>query len=511
MKTNLIYLFFFLGLLCACSNEDYDSPLQQAEALQVTVRVGDFVTIGATDTRATDSGNTTTFEEGDRMGIIVLDKDNNILSDNIPYIYSGSAWSFDSNSNEGKTTVNYNNRASTYLAYFPYSKDADGINSIDGLKAKFQPLPDQRSKDAYRASDLLVWSSASENAPLTKLEIKFKHAYSLLSFSLSIKCKINGSETSYASSLVSDVSITLDGDPYSAYKANDGSYRIITVPQNTGVTSGYWFCSYSAKTYNGTVSVSSLAEEYRYVLTPSLNIGDYSLDKAKIGDFYCKSSDGSTGYLIPGDIAELSDDQKSACLGIVMKVGKDNSGDWKDEGSYKQKGTTTDMGTIHGYVLALKDGNGGNTCAWGPTNNTVGTDQSQYVLFCGYTNTQIIKNYVSNDSGKTLQNDFPAAYHASEGYETRESGKYSSPSNSSGWFLPSAGQCWYWYQNRDLLKVSMDKVGGDEWQNYYWSSSEGGDYPASYACYVVFRLGGVYRDGSKSGDRNFRVRSSLAF
>lgn len=501
-----------LLLLSACSGDNDELPgggdTTPPDVLHIEVSASDFTHVGSTDTRATDNGSTTTFESGDCIGITVLDNNSNVLSNNIPYKYNGSTWVFDSGNSEGKTAIFYDNKAATYLAYFPYSAEANDAKSEAELKAKFQPLSDQRSKDAYRASDLLVWST-SNDTPLTKLEIQFKHAYSSLAFSSSveIKCNITGesSETTYNSSLISDVSFTLNGEPYSAYKAADGSYRIVTVPQST-ITSARWFCTYSAKTYTGSVSVNALAEEYRYTLAPSLNLGNYSLDKAKMGDFYCKSSDGSTGYLIPGEIVELTDDQKSACLGIVLKVGKDDSGDWKDEGSYKQKDGTTDMPTIHGYVLALKDGNSGSTCAWGSYGTSVGTDQSQYTLFCGYSNMQTIKNYLSENSGKTLQNDFPAAYHASEGYEQG----HASPSNSSGWFLPSAGQCWYWYQNRDLLKVSMDKVGGDEWQNYYWSGSEYYRNPAYRAWYVGFG-GGSVGNGSKDYDGNRRVRSSLAF
>lgn len=511
MKTKLIYVFLSLALLSSCSSEDYDSPLQQGgETLQLSVRVGSFVTDGASDTRATGSDEKTAFEDGDRMGIIVLDKDNNILSDNIPYKYSSSAWSFDSNSNEGKVAVNYNNRASTYLAYFPYSKGADGINSIDGLKEKFQPLSDQRTQNAYRASDLLVWNGTYEVSP-QKLEIVLEHVYSLLSFpsSVNITCNVIGVSTpvTYSSSLMSDVSFTLGGNPYSAYKAADGSYRIITAPQRM-TTSDRWLVAYGAKTYSGSMSATTLAEKTRYTLTsPSLSLGDYSLDNAKMGDFYCKSSDGSTGYLLPGEITTLTDGQKAACLGVVLKAGKDDSGNWQDTDSYKLKGTTTDMTDFHGYVLALKNGNGGTTCAWGSSGTQVGTDQSQNILFCGYSNTQTIKKYAT-DNSKTLQNDFPAAYHASDGYETREDNKYSSPGNSSGWFLPSAGQCNYWLQNRDFLSSKMKVAGGDGWSSYYWSSSERSNLPTDRAWSADFGGGTV---GTDFKYYRTYVRACLAF
>lgn len=506
MKNLLKYtLLLFLPVLAACSNdEEWASVAQQPHgALELSVGISDFTTYGsAPNTRATDNGATTTFENGDRIGIIVLDNSNNIVYDNIPYKYNGNTWSFDSDNGEDKTAVYYDNKATAihYIAYFPYSKEADGVTGEDALKAKFPPLSDQRTKAAYCASDLLVWSSKAGNAPLKELDIAFTHAYSSLSLSPSIACKINGVETSYIPSSVVDVSFTIQDTPHIAYRADDGSYRVIVSPQTTDAR---WFFSYRSEMHGGTMTKTQLAENNRYTVAPILNIGDYSLDKAQVGDFYCKNDKGE-GYLIPGEATSLTEAQKAACLGIVMKVGRDTNGDWKDTGTYMDKAGKT-MSDIHGYVLALKDGNGGNACQWGPTGTEVGTDQQQKTLFCGYNNTQTIKSY-ANENGKTLLSYFPAAYYASDGYEVT----YASPGNSSGWFFPSAGQCWYWYQNREVLKQSMDKAGGDGWQNFYWSSSEGSDGPASNAWYVYFGYGSVYND-FKDNDYPYRVRSCLAF
>ena len=140
MKKNLKYLLL-LSLLSfmACNGDekiDLGMVQQDGEALQLNVRVGDFAINDVSSIRATDSGSTGTFENGDRIGIIVLDADNNVLSDNIPYRYDGNIWSFDSNNDEGKTTIYYDNKATVYLAYFPYSKEADNVINIDDLKGQ---------------------------------------------------------------------------------------------------------------------------------------------------------------------------------------------------------------------------------------------------------------------------------------------------------------------------------------------------------------------------------------
>lgn len=497
-----------LLLFSACSTDNDAFPGNDGgntppAALRIEVRADDFTPAGSTATRATDHGATTTFENGDRIGIIVLDANNNIVYNNIPYKYNGSTWSFDSENGEGKTAVYYDNKATTihYIAYFPYSKDADGVTGEDALKAKFPPLSDQRTKAAYRASDLLVWSKTTTGSEiLKKLDIAFTHAYSSLSLSPSITCKTNGVETSYIPHTVDDANFTIQGTSHIAYRADDGSYRIIVSPQTTAVR---WFCSYNSEMHGGTMTETQLTGNKRYTVAPILNIGDYTFDKAQVGDFYCKNDKGE-GYLIPGEITTLTEAQKAACLGVVMKVGRDGSGNWADTDTYTDKSGNT-MTTIHGYVLALKNGNGGSACQWGSRGTKVGTNTEKETLFCGYSNTQTIKDYAKTNN-KTLSNDFPAAYHASDGYEKT----YASPTNSSGWFFPSAGQCWYWYQNRDVLKQSMDKAGGDGWQSYYWSCSELSDYPADNAWCVVFDNGDVY-GGFKGNGNKYRVRSCLAF
>lgn len=539
MKTKLIYVFLSLVLLSACSGEDYDSPLRQGgEALQLSVRVGNFVTDGAPDTRADDSDEKTAFEEGDRMGIIVLDKDGEILSDNIPYIYSGSAWSFDGNSNEGKVAVNYNNRARTYLAYFPYTKQADGMKSIDGLKEKFQPLLDQRSKDAYRASNLLVWS-ASDNAPLKKLEINFEHAYCLLSFpsSVSITYNINESsiEVTYSSSLISDVSFTLNGSPYSAYKAADGSHRIIIAPQSISA-SDRWLITYGADTYSGSMSAITLAEKTRYTLAP-LSIGNYSLDEAQVGDFYCKDATSGNGYIIPGD-ALLTDDQNTACIGIVCCTDANRIGE-----AAKAALSGKSITTPHGLVMALTNASEG--CRWGDTNtdeNKGGSEGDPFVA-----NTDNLQNMYHNVDGYAethwMFDKLTNGGYSSDTYKAFTVARDYSvavPNNTTGWFIPSMGQWWDILSNLggidltgyqestsgstsisgaaqtavDNMNVYLGKVNGATIFSkniYFWSSSEYSSYSA--CCVYFYDNGNLTLDNYGKHDvyANRRVRCVLAF
>ena len=508
MKKNLKYLLLLslLSFMACNGDEKIDSGMvqQDGEALQLNVRVGDFAINDISNIRVTDSGSATTFENGDRIGVIVLDADNNELSDNIPYKYDGSIWSFDSSNGEGKTAIYYDNKATVYFAYFPYSKEADNVINIDGLKGIFLPEGDQRSKDAYRASDLLVWSDTS-GRPLKKLDILFEHAYSLLSLSPSIKCKINGRrDFTYVPSSISDVSFNIGTESLFPYQVNDGSYQVIISPKRAKV---HWLYEYNKEMYSGAMPYTDLSANTCYTFTPILkDIGDYTLDKVQMGDFYCKD-ESNNGYLIPGDVTALSADMD--CLGIVLKSGKDSGGEWVDYCKYKQKDGITEMHTVHGYVLALYDANGGNACTWGLWSLAAIDSGEPSIGFYGYKNTQRIISFAESEN-RTLKDVFPTVYWITDGTEGYEY-SYPAPANSSGWFLPSLGQCWYWMYNKANLLSAIKKATGDNdygWKLGYWSSSEDGYDPFLNAYYADTYVGAMDWDYKIS---KLYVRACLVF
>ena len=239
----------------------------------------------------------------------------------------------------------------------------------------------------------------------------------------------------------------------------------------------------------------------------TLALGEY----VQMGDFYYSDGTWNAPFTVSANAA--ANGTSPTIIGIVLKVGKDGSGDWKDDCQYKLKDGSTTMSTIHGYVLALYDANGGSTCQWESSYTQVDhadMNREQNTGFYGYKNTQAIISFNKGKSG-TLSSAFPATYYATEDYETRENSKYASPANSSGWFLPSAGQCKYWLNNKDALLESVKKATGNSsynWKDWYWSSSELSDAPATNAWYMSFSYGGVSNDGK---NRNSYVRSCLAF
>lgn len=525
ITSQLAVLLLFAAGMAGCSEEDArpggttTNPDSDRCPITVSVSDGGYMANApsAPGTRTVEEGYTTRFTAGDKIGLYAV-KDGAIVASNICLTAetgssgNGIAWQVP----EG-TTLYYEGAGTKYFAYYPWqstlsgSPDAsatDATGFFADVVSRWTPATDQGTYAKYTAQDLMT----SSGTPCSKQP---NGTYSL-SFTLTHAMALVVIETPVTKYTLTDVSGSTSSPGYTwtaeapdtrfygftPYSPAVGTYRYLVKPGQSGA--GDLMGSYTATT-GGTTATKEYAVTQNGLI--AARYAFYKVDNATVtekshtlqaGDFYL--SDGS---LVSKDAA-LTDAQKQACIGIVMKAGKDNSGDWADLDTYKDKGGNT-MSTIHGYVLALKDGNGGSVCAWGSYGIAVGTNQQQNTLFYGYSNTQTIKSYASSNS-KNLQSDFPAAYHASVGYETA----YPAPTNSSGWFFPSTGQCWYWYQNKDVLKSSMDKAGGNGWQSYYWSSTELSGYAAIGAWFVNFSNGSVGNvTKSNVGDR--RVRSCLAF
>lgn len=506
-------------LLASCgSGSDSDEPVevqQPKPVLELSVSACDFVTIY--ETGITESGDAINFQSNDRVGVIIIEGSNTLIADNLPYIYNGTSWTFDEQTASSENTENGGNPNKTqpycddlndktnitYIVYYPYKKEANGVTDVNGLKNKFPFELDQSTEDAYRACDLMFWqSSATPGSPMKKLNAEMKHAFASVSISPQVRWELaNNEEISYVSFLIFNVKFSVDVNNartiYYPYQAEDRNFRCI-LPDGYSSDIIYEF-GYNEYLFRFSISLPGRATANMcYVSIKSSYVGEYGLGSSRRGDFYCKDKNGA-GYLIPGD-APLTTNQQSACIGIVVKAGGDNSGNWKDDRQYKFKDGIDDLTRIHGYVLALKNANGGKPCIWG-LNTSIGTAQDEATGFYGYTNTQKIKAAVRSNS--TLESDFPATYHATDGYEQT----CSAPDNSSGWFFPSVGQCAYWFKYKDVLKSSMDQAGGDGWEDsYYWSNSE--NTASENDVWCLFFNNGCMAD-SKGNERY--VRSWLVF
>ena len=216
-----------------------------------------------------------------------------------------------------------------------------------------------------------------------------------------------------------------------------------------------------------------------------------------IGDFYY--SDGTWG-------AEL--DAAKEPIGIVFYIGAATEfGD--SQSYYKVKDGSSPMGEIHGYAIALNDADpefvnqydvvedGVWWSFWdgsaSPTGVSIEVDD-----FLGYTNTIAIQQncIMLKKEFANSEDSYPAAYCATRGYEE----VCPAPAQSSGWFLPSAYQLQYiwdqvYFNNSGNLKGwlenSFSALGDKATPLYradaeYWSSTEVIDSSAhTYRAYYV--------------------------
>nr|DAE76500.1 MAG TPA: Fimbrillin-like [Caudoviricetes sp.] len=293
----------------------------------------------------------------------------------------------------------------------------------------------------------------------------------------------------------------------------------------------------------GIKGLYEVADGTTYTLKSDLLI-KYSLADARVGDFYCKNSSGE-GYLIPGDIAQLTEERQAACIGIVYSTDVNRIGKAAKE-------VLTDKGiTPHGLVMALT--NASNSCNWGKVRNDENSNGSEgepfkentdkvykmYKNVDGYGETHWIIDTYGRDGNTALQNTYTAFYHTSR-YGTAESntGKYAAPSNTTGWFIPSMGQWWDILSNLGKIDLTSYRNSADSYADightvptavdnintylqkisdatpfstntYFCSSSEHDDFSA---CNVLFHSNGdlgLHYSGKDRSDR--RLRCSFAF
>lgn len=536
MKRELRYMLILpLLALCGCSGEEDAASIatqQPDETLQISVSAGEFSVVGSPDTRATDNGAVTTFESGDRVGVIIRDGSNQLLANNIPYIYNGSQWTFDATtaSNEGTNKqLCYNDYIAeqlTYIVYYPYSASADGVTNKDRLKEIFAPKLDQKLEEDYRSSDLMVWTSES-TSPLKELTATLSHAYASISFLFpTVKSKLadgNNTEVSYVPSGISDVNFTIGDVVYSSFHAADGSFRCILPAGFTGGNIRN-FCILRNETYGNTLAIANVAPNTRYIFTQTLEDWDtFGLDRAQVGDFYCMNN-SNEGYLIPGEVASLDDGIN--CIGIVYWVG---DGAINDDVLLKEQYS----GCTHGLVVGLHElggmhwsEKGGSIQNWinkegNPYKGRVNTREEKKL--CGYSNTVAMTDY--NNGGGT---NYPSVVVNNNNYRVQpcdainEYAKtHSTPTASSGWYFPSIcslkNMCWgqgngEGVVGRDLLnrqigKVSSKLAASSFLSSFYWSSTES---TTSYEAFDV-DFGSGYTYISYKYDFDDQVRAVLAF
>lgn len=197
MKRNYLRFSMFacmaVVIMASCSQDevvDAASAQLGEQALTISVTNQGFEAADA-QTRVSDNDKTTVFEEGDQMGLYVVENNGtesaSIVRKNIVLTYTDGGW----------TSENpiYYYKNSDYIAYFPYNSSlsvtassvaADIKNAFD---TKLAAAIDQTEEETYHSVDLMM--ATIEAADLTaqtedtkSLDFVLTHQYSMVEFTV---------------------------------------------------------------------------------------------------------------------------------------------------------------------------------------------------------------------------------------------------------------------------------------------------------------------------------------
>ena len=517
MKRNLLHTIWVVAaVLLAASCEREELPgvgADDTQTLAITVTDGGYAPAdrnggspaGVPQTRAVENGYTTRFTAGDACGLYIV-RGGKVVYGNVQLTAADGDGGTLVWQPEAGVTLAGGFKDEAYYLYYPYQADMIGktasVPTADMSDAAFFaplitgwiPKADQSIyTTGYTASDLMTATgTATKDGSTLKLSFSMAHRMALAVIELpGTKYVFTNTGGSAIPDYTVPTSADFTGSDAKPCRMTDGSYRYIVNPTATApkITGNY----------------ADGKKEFAFI--PSATTGSYKTYKIDGGGVVVKQYNLQVGdyFLADGNLLPKETDEATvknadvAAIGIVLKAGRDTEGSWADNCDYKLKGSTTSMSEVHGYVLALRDAHA--NCPWGSFVTEVGCDRNQTTGFNGYSSTQTI---VAKVQGGNLQDAFTAAYYATTGYEAQ----YPAPANTSGWFLPSGGQCKYWLNYKDVIFRSIQNARGDGWKYGYWSSSESSYRPARDAYYLSMRSDSMYDDGKRYGHA---VRACLAF
>ena len=242
MRTKNLFVLLGMALLAmtACTEDieknNKDIP---SEGLVIQVSQESMVTGDETPsvTRATYSGLTTTFEDGDQIGVYAVDDEGVVQSSNVCFTKSGDAWT-------AGTVIPFN-PSWTYYAYAPYVASpytpdftAEGIDNMfadfitDGSN-KFH-VADQSTKASFQASDYMHAQGILSNPATIRFVMKHRKALAVIVSDL-VNNKFCYSTNTDKKTNVSLVSLTYnDNKPFDV----DGQKYFLMKPNTTYTIGG---------------------------------------------------------------------------------------------------------------------------------------------------------------------------------------------------------------------------------------------------------------------------------
>lgn len=475
MKTNLWKLscmaLAMAAIVTGCNqNNELGTPAPSGEedVLNVVATANDFVSSDATS-RIFETDYTTTFKEGDAIGVFVV-RDGEALVSNMKMTLGadGTTWAGE---NDAKL---YYYKDANYIAYSPYTEGLP-VTSVAEIISHFttnlKNSNGQSTLEAYQAADLMTASvTAAEVTRGQNINFKFAHKMSMIEIKVPIRAYKTRGGYEYSAPL--GLSVEIDNAEYAlctfgkettgdaGSEVTKGIYRCIVAPSNKELNVEGEFQDGSVPVYFPATGepLSVIPEAGKYEgINVKYTYDSYSASAERdlqIGDYYY--ADGS---IYPN---ELSNVPETGCIGKIFSLSttaEDKAHGW-----------------VNGYVIALKNVEGTMASA------TYGKWSSNTSEVAGGADNAVYSQNATND-GMTDDNK-QAVFAAKNGYDMTltlvEKGITAAilarnydcayPEGTSGWFLPAPGQV------VEFLNNMSPNVGSGSWDfstsNGFTDSSE---------------------------------------
>lgn len=442
MKTNSWKITFMALAMatamtgCNQNNElGTPAPSSEEDVLNVVATANDFVSSDATS-RVSETDYTTTFKEGDAIGVFVV-RDGEALISNMKMTLGadGTTWAGE---NGAKL---YYYKDADYIAYSPYT---DGLSAtseteiVDYFTAKLEGTTGQSTLADYQAADLMTASVAAAEVIRGKnITFKFAHQMSMIEIKVPIRAYKTRGGYEYSAPL--GLSVEIDNAEYAlctfgkettgdvGSEVTKGIYRCIVAPSDAALNVEGEFQDGSVPVYfpaagGAVLSVTPKAGEYKGI-DVKYDYGTYSAERElEVGDYYY--ADGS---ICPGDMTNIP---PSGCVGIIYST------------------TVPDDVEADGYgnamVLALHDLEGKINWA----NNIASTSLTKQYATTKNTNDQVLTDLFADKNGYTYMNEikskadfslanYPAFYSVANSLQGLAD---ISSLSTSGWYIPTIGQ-----------------------------------------------------------------------
>lgn len=418
MKTN-IFKSSFLALammasFSACTqNEEFGTPAPADEdILNVVAYSNNFVSTDAAS-RITDNGTTTTFTDGDAIGVFIV-RDGEALVSNMKMTLSGTTWKGDNNA------PLYYYKNADYIAYYPYTANL-AVTTVDEIVEYFTSkisATGQTSLADYRNADLMTAEvKAADVVRGQNITFSFAHKMAMLEVKAPVRSytTTDGSFTYKAPLGLKVVNgsqeLSLCNVGTDAVEGKD-IFRCILEPSETEMTIEGQFQDGNVEVYfpavGQKVKYTPAAGTYQGV-NIDYDYANYNPSRdLKVGDYYY--SDGS---IYPGD---LTGAPKDGCVGIIFST------------------TVSDTDKLkwpHGYVIALENTNG-------KIGDYTASKWSSDASVTLENNTLTSGGDLNDFDGYTAS--YSEALSAIDAVKAAKEYSKPIPEGTSGWYLPSAAQ-----------------------------------------------------------------------